>query len=229
MLVTTRLLRGSTAPQLTSGVSKTASNVGSSRWYLAAAEIRSVPNELVRGDAVGRWDVLEPIVDVRRSASGEGDLYSVGVPTLVGVEDVGETEAVEAESERLGRFLSSRSEWLETALWRAEEAPGLNDEVATVGDARVLEDGESCRISFDASAQVRCKITVFVAHCGRSVRCKSSQKRSGLLSSFARSQQTIYDIGSDIKQKRNRIVPTVAYCSAQHLLLKVSGRRLDHQ
>lgn len=85
MLVTTLLFNGSTAPQLTSGVSSTASSVGSSRWNLAAAFIKSGPIELTRGDGTGRFDVLAPNIEVRRT---EGDGESTGVPTFVGVDDV---------------------------------------------------------------------------------------------------------------------------------------------
>jgi hypothetical protein len=66
VLVTTLLFNGSTAPQLTSGVSSTASRVGSSRWNLAAALIKSVPIELVRGDGMGRCDLLAPNIEADR-------------------------------------------------------------------------------------------------------------------------------------------------------------------
>lgn len=101
--------------------------------------------------------MLEPNIDVRRWAIGEGEEDSVGVPTFVGVEEVGEMGNVDtdAERERLGRFLSSKRERPEMDRWRTEDPAGLRDEVTTVGDARTLDDGESCKGSTGISAHVK--------------------------------------------------------------------------
>lgn len=101
--------------------------------------------------------MLEPNIEVRRWVIGEGEEDSVGVPTLVGVDEVGEIGIVDtdAERERLGRFLSSRRERPETDRWRAEDGAGLSDEVTTVGDAKTLDDGESCKNSTGFSAHVK--------------------------------------------------------------------------
>jgi len=162
VLVTTLLFNGSTAPQLTSGVSSTASRVGSSRWNLAAALIKSVPIELARGDGMGRCDLLAPNVEVR---CAEGDGKSIGVPTFVRVDDVGDNDDVDIESERLGRFLSSRIERPEVARCRDADAAGFREGVATAGDAIVL-GGESWTNSVGESDHVRWMITFLVAHWG---------------------------------------------------------------
>jgi hypothetical protein len=158
VLVTTLLFNGSTAPQLTSGVSSTASRVGSSRWNLAAPLIKSVPIEPVRGDGMGRCGLFAPNIGSR---CVEGDGESIGVPTFVGVDDVGDNDDVDVESERLGRFLSSSNERPEVARCRDTDAVGFREGVATVGD---VMGGESWTNSVGKSDHVRWMITFLVAH-----------------------------------------------------------------
>lgn len=113
VLVSTRLLLGSTAPQLTSGVSRTASSAGSSLAYRAAAAANSgfVPNMLTRGESDGRWlefdMVLAPSSDGLRLAEVDGEAESIDRFAFTGVDIAGEIDDAETDAarDRLGRFL----------------------------------------------------------------------------------------------------------------------------
>ena len=75
------------------------------RSNFVTALIESVPIEVARVVGTGRCDLLAPNA---RCAGEDGG--SIGVPTFVGMDDVGDNDVVDVDSERLGGFLSSSNE-----------------------------------------------------------------------------------------------------------------------